>query len=141
MTRNDPRLRRLVKLAYHWLPALLWMLGIYYFSSKPTLPQAPGPWLDAALKKLAHVIEYSALYLLLVHAWLGHVSAKNALDGALWTAAAYAASDELHQAFVPGRHCTLYDFLIDLSGALLLWWLLRSKGRSAFHAGNEDLAE
>lgn len=29
----------------------------------------------------------------------------------------YAASDEIHQYFVPGRSCELRDFLIDLAGA------------------------
>jgi VanZ family protein len=134
-------LRRAVNFLYRWLPPLLWMLGIFYFSSKPTLPQAPGPWLDAAFKKLAHVFEYSALYLLLVRAWQGHVLQRKAVDRALWTVAVYAASDELHQAFVPGRHCTLYDFMIDLAGVLLLWSLLRSRKPSGFRAGHNDLAE
>lgn len=29
----------------------------------------------------------------------------------------FAASDEIHQYFVPGRSCELRDFLIDLAGA------------------------
>ena len=33
--------------------------------------------------------------------------------------ALYAASDEIHQYFVPGRSCELRDVLIDSSGALL----------------------
>ena len=141
MSQTNRNLHRTFQLLYRWLPAVLWMLGIFYFSSKPTLPQAPGPWLDAALKKLAHIFEYSTLYLLLVRSWRGHVLPRKALDVALWTAAAFAASDELHQAFVPGRHCTLYDFLIDLSGVLLLWWLLRRGRRSGFRTGHNDLAE
>lgn len=30
----------------------------------------------------------------------------------------YAASDEIHQLFVPGRCATIFDFLIDASGIL-----------------------
>ncbi len=37
-----------------------------------------------------------------------------------WAAgAAYAVTDELHQAFVPGRSCELRDMLIDACGVLL----------------------
>lgn len=38
----------------------------------------------------------------------------------------YAASDELHQYFVPGRSCELRDVLIDACGAaagvVIVWW-------------------
>ena len=32
-------------------------------------------------------------------------------------AAVYGASDELHQLFVPGRHCVLADWMADVAGA------------------------
>jgi len=40
----------------------------------------------------------------------------------------YAASDEIHQLFVPGRFCSFSDFLIDCAGILLaalLYYVLR----------------
>ena len=43
--------------------------------------------------------------------------------------AAYGASDELHQYFVPTRSCSLYDWFADCFGAVLylsFYWL---KGR------------
>jgi len=42
----------------------------------------------------------------------------------------YAALDELHQYFVPGRSCTMYDWITDGFGALmgfLLAWLIKQK--------------
>lgn len=30
----------------------------------------------------------------------------------------YAVSDEIHQYFVPGRACRLFDVLIDISGSV-----------------------
>lgn len=58
------------------------------------------------------------------------------------TTAAYAISDEWHQSFVPGRKANWYDVLIDVSGALLLWWLLRGgRWRGLFGRRDEDLAE
>jgi len=31
----------------------------------------------------------------------------------------FAASDEIHQYFVPGRQCDIYDFLADTIGIIL----------------------
>ena len=52
-------------------------------------------------------------------------------------AALYAASDEIHQLFVPGRSGQLSDVILDSAGALagvaaftVLWWLInRRKAR------------
>jgi VanZ family protein len=48
---------------------------------------------------------------------------------ALLIAAAYAATDEWHQRFVPTRQGTLTDVLIDTAGAaaglFVLWWFGR----------------
>ena len=38
---------------------------------------------------------------------------------ALIVAVLYAASDELHQAFVPGRSSSIVDVWIDAGGALM----------------------
>ena len=41
---------------------------------------------------------------------------------------AYAATDEVHQAFVPGRHGAVLDVLVDAVGVLIGVYLL---GRAA----------
>ncbi|MDI1321017.1 MAG: VanZ family protein, partial [bacterium] len=38
---------------------------------------------------------------------------------ALLLAAVYAATDEFHQSFVPGRTASLGDVLIDITGAFV----------------------
>ena len=46
----------------------------------------------------------------------------------------YAASDEIHQFFVPGRTASVYDVLLDSLGALLtiiLWFAYNKKRRKA----------
>jgi VanZ family protein len=44
---------------------------------------------------------------------------------ALALAALYAAGDEIHQVFVPSRQCSIWDVLLDTTGAaidlLCLW--------------------
>ena len=60
-----------------------------------------------------------------VYALLGFLSAATAAAFGIIAPAGfiycilYAASDEIHQYFVPGRSCELRDFFIDSSGALV----------------------
>ena len=99
-----------------WLPVLVWAGVIFAFSSIPSLNSGLGIW-DYILRKGAHMTEYAVLALLLVRA-LGREAPALALG------VIYAASDELHQAFVRGRHASPIDVAIDTVGLLigLLAW-------------------
>ena len=104
------------RLASTWLPPLAWMAVIFAFSARHG-----GDHLAAAevvLRKLAHVIEYFALTALLVRA-LRRSQVAAALPFAIVAALAYAASDEWHQSFVPGRTATPRDVAIDGVGIAL----------------------
>ena len=127
--KNNLDLRRIVAWLWHWLPPLLLMAFIFYLSSQPTLPQVPGKLLDALLKKLSHVAVYAALFLLLLRSWGFHTLARRAWEIALLTTVAYAISDEVHQAFVPGRKANWYDVVIDVALPLLLYLLWRGRLR------------
>jgi VanZ family protein len=127
---------------WYWLPPLILMASIFYLSAQPDLPHAPEPWLDTLLKKLGHASEFAVLFLLFFRAWRQSRATRRALGTAWLSTAAYALSDEMHQAFVPGRHANWYDVVIDVSGALLLWWLLRGRcWRRLLHARDHDLTE
>jgi len=87
-----------------------------------------------AFRKTCHLTEYAILAWLFWRAIRKPV--KNDPRPWNWTEAglalaivfAYAASDELHQVFVPNRTALASDVLIDTSGgaiALLLLWLHR----------------
>jgi VanZ family protein len=112
---------------WYWLSPAALMAVIFFLSAQPTLPSVPGPWLDALLKKLAHASEYALLFLLFARAWRRSRGWRPAMAAAWLSTAAYAVSDELHQSLVPGRHANWYDVLIDVTGALFLWWLLRGE--------------
>lgn len=134
--------RGILTYLWYWLPPLLLMAVIFYFSAQPRLPQARGEWLDALLKKLAHITEYTILFLLFFRAWRRNRHSRQALDRSWLATAAYAVSDEVHQAFVPGRHANGYDVVIDVSVALLLWWLLRQRRfHDRLRAQDQDLAK
>jgi VanZ family protein len=126
---NRDKLQSILHWLWYWAPPLLLMAVIFCLSAQPSLPRAPGPWLDTLLKKLTHVAVYLLLFLLLVRAWgRGRITAP-ALDASLLTTAAYGFSDEVHQSFVPGRHANWYDVLIDALVPLLLWLLWRLRHR------------
>lgn len=82
----------------------------------PTLEE-----LHHLIRKCGHLSEYFVLSILVFRALRGSKTGwswKWAL-AALVIAAAYAASDEFHQIFVPGRTASPWDVLIDTCGALL----------------------
>jgi len=76
--------------------------------------------IEGAVRKGAHMTEYAVLAVLLF-IWLGLWEMAQLLRAAAAFAisAAYAASDEFHQLFVPGRSGRVSDVFIDSSGALL----------------------
>ena len=91
-----------------WLPVVAWAGLIFTLSSVPDLGTGLGGW-DLLLRKLAHAAEFAVLGLLLVRA-LGRPLP------AFVAGAAYAVTDEIHQAFVPGRLGSPLDVAIDAAG-------------------------
>ena len=105
-----------------WLPVVAWAAVIFTLSAIPSLSTGLGTW-DTILRKGAHVTEYAVLGALLYRA-LG----REAL--ALAAGITYAATDELHQHFVRGRHASPVDVAIDAVGValgMLLWLRLRER--------------
>jgi VanZ family protein len=114
-TVSGPRIRL-------WLPVAVWAVLIFALSSIPDLGTGLGGW-DLALRKLAHAAEYAVLGALLVRA-----IARAGLAFALGTL--YAVSDEVHQAFVPGRMGSLLDVALDAVGVVcgvVLWQKARAR--------------
>jgi VanZ like family len=91
-----------------WLPVVAWAGLIFTLSAIPDLGTGLGGW-DLVLRKLAHAAEFAVLGLLLLRA-LGHAWS------AFWLGVAYAVTDEIHQAFVPGRLGSPLDVVIDAAG-------------------------
>ena len=115
----------------YWLPLGLWMGVIFILSAQPSLPPAPDTLLDFVLKKTAHMIEYGILAFLLSRALSrgqGTFS-RSALAAAFVITVLYAASDEYHQTFVPGRHGKLMDVGFDVAGALVSLLVVGNLGR------------
>jgi VanZ family protein len=89
---------------------------IFYLSAQPDLPHPDSGWVDLAVSSAAHIFLFAVLAALMARAW-GNRTRALWLVGIL--AMAYALLDELHQAFVPGRHPDFLDLVCDGLGVLL----------------------
>jgi VanZ family protein len=105
-----------------WLPVVVWAAVIFAFSSVPSLSTGLG-WSDTFLRKAAHLTEYAILGALLLRAFGRELPA-------FAVAILYAATDEVHQHFVRGRHASPVDVLIDAIGIAIGILALRRLSRT-----------
>jgi VanZ family protein len=133
----------------NWVPGLVWMLFMFIGSTdvfsaehtsrflvpfllwlEPQISAATIVSIHFALRKIGHLTEYAILAALLWRGLRGTFNTASKMVLALSTflaAAAFAASDEYHQSFVPSRTASAHDVMIDCVGAfvtVLLCWIL-----------------
>ncbi len=101
-----------------WAWPLLLMASIFFFSAQPDLNSGLGT-IDLVGRKLIHFAQNALLAYLWWRALRTRMSVRGAALAALVITSAYAATDELHQTFVHGRHGTPVDWAIDTAGAAL----------------------
>ena len=94
-----------------------WIGAIYWLSSRPDLSTTGSDPVVQAASNLAHIPLFAGL----AFCWLKTLSAKHEISW--WRcgltflgAGTYAALDEWHQSFVPGRQASVGDVLVDLAG-------------------------
>ena len=104
---------RLVSL---WAPVVIYMASIFYVSSLPDVTLPPGgdkPW---------HLIAYTGFGVVVARAFAGGFLRPLSVSAAAFAiafAVAYAATDEVHQMFVPGRSAELADLIVDSLGVVI----------------------
>jgi VanZ family protein len=147
----------------YWLLPLLWMALIFSASADTASAQRSSRIIEPILRwlfpnlaptelevilltirKSAHFVEYAILAVLLWRAlwkpvrhdprpWSWSTGGLAVLMVAL-----YAASDEIHQLFVPTRQASVWDVLLDTAGAMVgllvtaliyRWWQRRCARR------------
>ena len=111
-----------------WIPPVLWAATIALLSSfeqvvggSMSLPE----WLESLFQDMGHPAAYGLLALLMIPVlprvegsdgrWVRWTRARGAWIVGLCVA--YGFTDELHQAYVPGRVASLFDLLSDAVGA------------------------
>jgi len=113
------------KTLYYWVPFLAYCGLIFYGSSRSyNINSFSIPGTD----KLIHFCEYFLLLVFTLRCFCyagGATVRKHCALFSIIFCLFYAASDELHQLFVPHRDCSLLDFAVDGAGILAAAWLLR----------------
>ncbi len=103
------------RLALYWLAPALYLVLIFALSGMSRPPVPPG--VDS---NLLHYPEYAVLGLLFARALQGERRGRaslGALLAAVGLCAFWGATDEIHQAFVPGRVPDPLDWWHDVVGA------------------------
>jgi VanZ family protein len=137
-----------------WIPSLLVMVLIFYFSSTPAskVSQLSAPGIEQVNQiisqitgtpvqeigidwlKVGHIIGYAALGGSFYFALVQYPRVKEPLLLALFFCFAYALTDEFHQLFVSGRCSEFSDVLLDSIAAgvvlLLIKWIGQAKNRN-----------
>ncbi|MGI6200794.1 MAG: VanZ family protein [Christensenellales bacterium] len=134
-----------------WAAVGVWMCVIFAFSAQDGaasthtsegfmafmarfIPALGDPAVSGAVRTFGHFSEFTLLGLLLAWAIVGSAPSLPRALIAQGVGMLYAASDEFHQLFVPGRACELSDWLVDSAGVLIglgLFLLLRALVRRA----------
>jgi len=104
-----------------WIPALVMMGVIFWFSSQPSTDLPNFDWADKIVKKGGHMLGYA---ILAWSYWYAFDMQSNQRWFAWLLAILYAVTDEIHQSYVPGRTPSVWDVLIfDNLGALISLWV------------------
>ncbi len=102
-------------------PMVLWALALFTESSiqGDHIPDFEFLTHD----KLIHFFIYT-IFAFVVHRAVRHQNkfpflARHSYLATFFVVALYAATDELHQYFVPNRNCSVYDWFADCLGAII----------------------
>ncbi len=101
------------KFILYWLPPLLYCVLIFNLSGQSSV--------GVSHDKMAHIAAYAVMGFLFARAlrvqW--NPSWAQLIFYSVLISTLYGMSDEAHQYFVPGRHCSGWDLLADFVGASL----------------------
>jgi VanZ family protein len=114
----SPRGARLGLLG-RWILVLVYVAVIFVLSAQPNMA---SPFHFRNGDKVAHTLEYGGLGILLVMAVRGREGWDRPLAGgvlALAMGLGVALVDERFQSIIPGRDCSLFDWLADAGGLIL----------------------
>ncbi len=124
--------KRELPLIVRWVPSILIMGAIFFFSSLPA-SRVPsfGEW-DLLIKKAGHASGYALLGLAYFFALPPRLSSGFRWVLAMVMAILFALSDEFHQSFVQDRNSSIIDVGIDAIGAAIALAI------AAFYSSNSN---
>ena len=120
MTLNTNPTDKSVYLKYMIFPAL-YMVFIFVLSSIPGQRDklAGDTFIRQAIQNFLHIPLFGVLAFLWMRAFIkNRIEFKKAVTYTLIITLSYAALDEFHQSFVPGRYTSFADFILDTIGCI-----------------------
>lgn len=99
---------------FSWTITIIIAIMIFYISSLTFPPPPVGPPSINAI--VYHISAFFLLAFFLLVSVLGRKWDSRKITLSVLIVAVYAALDELHQFFVPGRYMSFNDFLLDFTG-------------------------
>ena len=110
-----------MKTALRIVAPITWMALLWLLSSIPAAPDKTmaGLYIPKVLQKLMHVVAYATLAVTWLWAFDARPVTARAGMWAVCLTSAYAAVDEFHQTFVPGRTGSPLDVGLDTFAAAL----------------------
>lgn len=111
--RTNPR-------RYVYIPLVIYWLLLF---SLTTIPADKLPQIFVWQDKIQHFIAYLILSMMLELTL--HFQRKIPKFSRMpfkitfWFIVIYASLDEIHQAFIPGRYCDIFDLIFDIAGGAL----------------------
>ena len=125
-------------LRYGWTVAVLAYCGLIYYLSDQSM--LPVPHVFDVQDKLIHAVAYAVMAFFFWQAgkaWMVHQGLRHwrllAVVCVLFCSF-YGLSDEWHQSFTAGRDASVFDWLADTIGALLLTIILQKREFMVFTA-------
>ena len=128
---------RIGRLAGLWAPVAVFMIGLFLLSADVAPPVVMRKLSD----KVVHAVAYCLLGVFTLRACHRGIQPLRHWPTilAMLMTLTYGALDEWHQAYVPGRFPSLYDWFADAAGAglsmVLVWsaaaWRSRRSGGGA----------
>lgn len=135
------KLNNETRIKFFYIAVIVWMIIIFYFSHQPVnessqLSEGISKTIveklesnmkidideekfDYLIRKLAHFTEYMILGILMyIASSKNNIPRNNKILWCILLCALYAITDEVHQAFVPGRGPRVFDVIIDTAGSI-----------------------
>ena len=126
-------MEKISRFLYYWFPPVIWMVTIFFFSSRLSTEVTGEFVVDFIFFKSLHLIEYAILYFFLFRAFFSinnqQLSINYKFFLPLILSLIYAVSDEIHQTFVPTREGKIRDVLIGSSGILVMYIYIKTNLR------------
>ncbi|WP_278600261.1 VanZ family protein [Clostridium tertium] len=128
-----------------WIMLIAWMGIIFFMSHQPgevsssqselvlkifsflgiELNQYFGELATLVIRKTAHFSEYLILFLFAYNVSRFYFTTKKSRLYSIIFVFLYASTDEFHQYFIPGRNMAFKDVLIDTSGGVIGYLIMK----------------